>query len=282
MSILSEFKTGLQAFSEAMSFIRKNRLRHYFIYPLALSILYWLGGYQIIDSITQWVSDSIYGRLDLEPRQVEEGTFSFFWSILETMKGWYNDGYTAILSFVVRIMMWILLFVVGKYLLLAALSPVLALLSEKSEEILTGNRIPFNLGQFIKDVGRGVLVALRNLFAELGMLTLLWLGTFIIPILAPLTVILAFLISSFYYGFSMIDYINERDRKGLRESFQFIRNHRGLTIALGLGIAAGMAVPLIGFIIASFVSILGAVAAVIAIKVPKEINESQNKDVYIT
>ncbi len=282
MSLLSEFKTGLQAFSGAMSFILKNRLRHYFIYPLILSILYWFGGYQVIDTLTQWVSDSIYGKLDLEPRQVEEGTFSFFWSIVETMKGWYNDGYTAILSFVVRIMMWILLFVVGKYLLLASLSPVLALLSEKSEEILTGKRIPFHVGQFIKDVGRGVLVALRNLFAELGMLTLLWITTFIIPILAPLTLILAFLISSFYYGFSMIDYINERDKKGLRESFQFMRDHRGLSIALGVGIAAGMAIPLIGFIIASFVSILGAVAAVIAIKTPPQINESQHKDAYIT
>jgi len=282
MSLFSEFKSGLSAFSEAMSFIRKNRLRHYFIYPLVLSILYWIGGYQAIDTLTQSVSDSIYGRLDLEPRKVEEGTFSFFWSIVETMKGWYNDGYTAILSFVVRIMMWILLFVVGKYILLAALSPVLALLSEKSEEILTGKQTPFNVGQLIKDVGRGILVALRNFFAELGMLTLLWLTTFIIPIFAPLTLILAFVISSFYYGFSMIDYINERDRKGLRESFRFMRQHRGLTIALGIGIAAGMAIPLIGFIVASFISILGAVAAVIAIKLPSEINDSQNKDVYIT
>lgn len=282
MTLIKELKIGLRAFTEAMSFIRRNKLRHYFIYPLVLSILYWVGGYQIVDGITQWVSDSIHGRLDLDQREVEEGTFSFFWSIVETMKGWYNDGYTVILSLVVRIVMWLLLFVMGKYFLLACLSPVLALLSEKSEEIATGKHFPFKAGQFLKDVARGVLVAIRNLFAELGLLSLLWIVTFMIPILAPISVVLSFLISSFYYGFSMIDYVNERDRKGLRESFQFMRDHRGLAIALGVGIAAGMMLPLIGFIIASFVSILGVVAAVIAIKgIQNAETEPRKKDALI-
>lgn len=282
MALISDFKTGLKAFSEAMHFIREHKLRHYFIYPLVLSVLYWIGGYQIIDGITQWVSDSIHGRLDLEPRQVEDGTFSFFWSIVETMKGWYNDGYTVILTLIVRIVMWVLLFVVGKYVMLASLSPVLALLSERCDEIVSGKRYPFKLGQFLKDIGRGILVAVRNLFAELGMLSLLWVFTFIIPLLAPVSIVLAFVISAFYYGFSMIDYIHERDRMSLRESFQFMRDHRGLAIALGVGIAAGMMIPLIGFIIASFISILGVVAAVIAIKRPSLPIETTKQDVQIT
>jgi CysZ protein len=182
------------------------------------------------------------------------------------MKGWYNDGYTVILTLIVRIVMWVLLFVVGKYVMLAALSPVLALLSERCDEIISGKEWPFDTVQFLKDIGRGILVAIRNLFAELGLLSILWVLTFIIPILAPVTVAMAFIISAFYYGFSMIDYIHERDRMGLKESFQFMRDHRGLAIALGIGIAAGMMIPVIGFIIASFVSILGVVAAVIAIK----------------
>ena len=198
------------------------------------------------------------------------------------MKGWYNDGYSVILTLIVRIVMWVLLFVVGKYVMLASLSPVLALLSERCDEIVSGKRFPFKLGQFLKDIGRGILVALRNLFAELGMLSLLWVFTFVIPILAPVTIVLAFVISAFYYGFSMIDYIHERDRMGLRKSFQFMRDHRGLAIALGVGIAAGMMIPLIGFIIASFISILGAVAAVIAIKRPALAIEPEKQDLHTT
>ena len=114
------------------------------------------------------------------------------------------------------------------------------------------------------------------------MLSLLWVFTFVIPILAPVTIVLAFVISAFYYGFSMIDYIHERDRMGLRESFQFMRDHRGLAIALGVGIAAGMMIPLIGFIIASFISILGAVAAVIAIKRPALAIEHEKQDLHTT
>ncbi len=47
-----------------------------------------------------------------------------------------------------------------------------------------------------------------------------------------------------------------------------------MTVALGLGIALGMTIPVIGFIIASFTSIIGAVAAVLA---TSEKNKSMNE-----
>jgi len=206
----------------------------------------------------------IYGRFDIEPSVVEEGTMSFFWSAVETMKGWYNDGYTVVIGLLIRLAMWLLMLITSKYVLLAMLSPVLALISERTEEILTGHKTPFHLGQLIKDALRGILVASRNFAAELGLLLVIWILTLAMPLIAPITALLSLLISSFYYGFSMLDYINERRKRGLSEGFRFIRERRGLSIALGLGIALGMSVPVIGFIIASFVSVVGAVAAVLA------------------
>ena len=44
---------------------------------------------------------------------------------------------------------------------------------------------------------------------------------------------LTFAIGFFYYGFSFIDYINERRRLDIDQSIHFIRNHRGLAIAIG-------------------------------------------------
>jgi len=44
---------------------------------------------------------------------------------------------------------------------------------------------------------------------------------------------LTFFIGFFYYGFSFIDYINERRRLEVHESIFFIRQHRGLAIGIG-------------------------------------------------
>jgi CysZ protein len=270
MEIIKGFRVGLKAFFDAIGFIFRNRLAHYFIYPLVLSILYWIGGLNLIGELVQHISDTINGRFDIEPSAVEEGKFSFLWELWETLKGWYNNGYTVIIGLLIRLAMWLLLLMVSKYILLAVLSPVLALLSERTEEIVTGNKYPFNLVQLIKDSSRGVLVAIRNLFAELGLLLILWIITLFLPFLAPFSAIISLLLGAFYYGFSMIDYINERRKMGLKEGFSYIRSKRGMTIALGLGIALGMTIPVIGFIIASFTSIIGAVAAVLAIEERKE------------
>lgn len=264
MGLIKDFKIGLRAFFDAMGFIRQNKLTHFFIYPLVLSILFWIGGLNLIGELVNWVSDAAYGRFDIEPTEVETGTFSFLWEMWETLKGWYNEGYIVILALMIRLVMWLVMLIFSKYLLLAILSPVLALLSERAEEIQTGRKYPFSIPQLIKDSFRGIMVAMRNFFAELIMLILLWVITLMMPLLAPISAFLSLLIGSFYYGFSMIDYINERKKMSMSDGFSYIRGRRGLAIALGLGIALGMSIPGIGFIIASFVSILGAVAAVIA------------------
>ena len=45
---------------------------------------------------------------------------------------------------------------------------------------------------------------------------------------------LIILIASYYYGFSFLDYINERRRRNVSESIIFIRKHSGLAISIGL------------------------------------------------
>lgn len=262
-AFLSDVRIGLKALSSAYAFMRIHKLRHYFLYPLILSILFWVIGLQLIEQWVDVVSEYIHGRWDLGLGSVRGNPEqSFIAEAWESIKAFYNDGYTVVLSFIIRIVMWILLILVGKYVMLALLSPVLALLSERSEEIITGRNYPFNLKQFLMDILRGVLVAMRNLVAELLMLSVLWICTLLLPVLAPVNAIIAFGISAFYYGFSMLDYVSERQRLSLSESFRKIRSRRGLSIALGVGVGIGLLVPVVGFIIASFTSIVSVVAAV--------------------
>ena len=50
------------------------------------------------------------------------------------------------------------------YIVVIILSPILALLSERIEKIITGNKYKFSFKQLINDIRRGIQIALRNIF----------------------------------------------------------------------------------------------------------------------
>jgi CysZ protein len=115
------------------------------------------------------------------------------------------------------------------------LSPLLAILSEKTEEILTGNKYKFNLKQLIIDVKRGIGIAIRMLIAETILAYIIW-GEIIAPILGVnnfIVGLVTLIIGFYFYGFAYIDYINERLRLSIRESWRFMKKHAGLAIAIG-------------------------------------------------
>ena len=89
----------------------------------------------------------------------------------------------------------------AKYLVVIILSPLLAHLSQKTEQILTGNKYRFNLEQLIKDIRRGIRIALRNLIRQYFFFLLIFLISFIgweDPKSAPIFY-LVFIISFYYY-----------------------------------------------------------------------------------
>ena len=45
---------------------------------------------------------------------------------------------------------------------------------------------------------------------------------------------LIYAIAFYYYGFSFIDYVNERQKLNMDESVQFVRQNRGLAVAIGM------------------------------------------------
>lgn len=244
----------------------QHKLILWFIFPLLISGIMFYGGATLIGSAADQVEVWTNEYLQLEPDPVEEGRAKSFWNFWETCKEWINAGSSSFLKILSSILLWLLMAIMMKYVLLILMSPVLAFLSEKVEEKLTGNSYPFRVDRFIKDVLRGVLVALRNFFFEFGMVILIWSLfwslSLIFPIVAPITIIITVGVSAYYYGFSMIDYVNERRRLSMGDSARFVRAYKGIALAIGIFIVIGMKVPLLGFIFASFASMLGAVAAV--------------------
>ena len=147
-----------------------------------------------------------------------------------------------------------------KYVVLIVMSPVLALLSEKVDGILTNREFPFDMKRFINDVLRGVILALRNLAIEFCILFGLFLLSFI-PVLGWIAPILMLIVEFFFFGFSMIDYSNERRRMSVSESTKFIMNNKGLAIANGGVFYALLLIPVVGIMIGPTYGVVAATLA---------------------
>lgn len=121
------------------------------------------------------------------------------------------------------------------YIVVVMLSPILSLLSEKIEEKITGNKYVFNFKQLVHDVIRGMKIALRNIMWEYFFIVLvLGLSSFFdAQIKAILIFSIPMLFGFYFYGFSFLDYINERRRLNIQQSVYFVSQHRGLAVSIG-------------------------------------------------
>lgn len=121
------------------------------------------------------------------------------------------------------------------YIVVILLSPITALLSERVEKIITGNKYNFSFRQLIHDIKRGVRIAFRNMFWEyFFVIIIMGLAAFFGGNLKDI-VLFSFpvAIGFYFYGFAFIDYINERRRLNIQQSVYFVSKHKGLAIAIG-------------------------------------------------
>lgn len=205
MQFFKHFWIGLKSYWDALSFIKTHKLYWYWFIPATLMLgIYWVGA-----------------RIHMH-RPLRE---------IETV----NDIVWHLIYVLIEVSIAILLMKFAKYLVVILLSPMIAHLSQKSEKILTGNRYPFNFKLLVHDVKRGIRIATRNLMWEYFFFLII----FIVSVFgwenpkdSPIFY-LTFIIGFYYYGFSFLDYINERRRLTMDESIIFVRKHRGLAIAIG-------------------------------------------------
>ncbi len=177
------------------------------------------------------------------------------------LKAVVNGARDVLVWVVLKLATFWLVGLLGKYVVLVLLSPLMAYASERTEELLSGTGTPFQLGRWLREMWRGVVMALRNGAVEIGMTLLAWSATLFLPVLAPVTALLLWGVSCWFYGFSMFDYIHERQGLGLGASVRAARRRRGLILANGMLFNLLMKVPVLGMMTAP---LLGAVGAVLA------------------
>ena len=205
MRFLRNTLIGFRAYYKAFRFIVEHKLYWYICIPAVLMIGIYQIGYMIQRHAPQTSATNM------------------------------NEIVWYMIRLLIEISISILLMRFAKYLVVILLSPLLSHLSQKVEFLLTGNQYVFDFQQLIHDVKRGFRIAIRNIMWEYFFFLII----FIVAKLgwkeaedSPMFYLI-FVIGFFYYGFSFLDYINERLRLTMDESVQFARRNRGLAVAIG-------------------------------------------------
>ncbi|MBV9963839.1 MAG: EI24 domain-containing protein [Parafilimonas sp.] len=250
--MLKEIIIAIQGYYKAHHFIREHKLWKWIIIP------------GIIYTVLFVVSMYFFG--------LTANSFIEWLSLKTGLKTWLDKNGTGFLGFLFAfggVMLWVIqmlfYFSLFKYIWLIVGSPVFAYLSEKTASITENKEFVFNSNQFIKDVFRGIKIALRNcLWQSVYMISILLLS--LIPIVGWLMPLLAVLVECYYYGFSMLDYSFERKKITASESIYFIGNHKGIAIGNGLMFYMIQLLPVVGWVLAPAYAVVAATLSLHQIK----------------
>lgn len=259
--MLKEIVIAIESYFKAHRFIRQHRLWKWILIPgiiytlLFIVSMYFFG--KSANNFIEWIANITHAS------------------------SWLHKSNNKLLSFLfvfAGVILWLILmlfyFSLFKYVWLIVGSPVFAYLSEKTEAILEEREYPFNLSQLMKDIVRGITIALRNtLWQTVYTVSILILS--LVPLIGWATPILALLTECYYYGFSMLDYSCERRRMTTAESIDYIGNHRGLAIGNGMVFYLMHILPVIGWILAPAYAVIAATLSMIEVKGGKNVPVSK-------
>jgi len=242
--LLKEIIIAFQSFGEANIFIRQHKMLKWIIIPGIIYTLLFIVAMILFarsaNDAVSWLSR----QLRIEPwLQQERNAFLAFIFVMA--------------GIMLRLVLFLFYFSLFKYLILIIGSPVFAYLSEKTEALIEEKDYPFNLGQLLKDMLRGITLAIRNtLWQTVYTIAILFLG--LIPLVGWAAPIFALFIECYYYGFSMLDYSCERHKLSPAESINYIGAHKGLAIGNGIVFYLMHLVPIIGWVLAPAYAVVAA------------------------
>jgi CysZ protein len=158
---------------------------------------------------------------------------------------------------IIQLVFILFYFSLFKFLFLIIGSPLFAYLSEKTASIMENREFPFSFAQILKDIARGIRLALRNAFWQsVYVLTILILS--FVPFIGWFTPLFALLVECFYLGFSMLDYSSERNKWSPSQSVAFIGDHKGLAIGNGIVFYLMHTIIVAGWILAPSYAVVAA------------------------
>jgi len=261
MNLFSNLIIAISSYGSAIEFVFKNKMKRYFLWPIVLNILFFTTGFHFLGELSENLLIWTEHFIDFEN-----------WNF------WGSDFLSKTAHFVLWIVLKIVIFLVlaflGGHVVLILMSPILAIVSERTEQVLEGSNYPLTYKQLVIDIARGIRISIRNFAFEILFIILLF-GLSFVPILGFGSSPILVLVSAYYYGFSFIDYNLERKKFSVSESVNYMKKNRGIVIGNGLLFAFILTIPFIGVALSSFVAIISAVAATITLH-KKNLKERTN------
>ncbi len=221
VQILSVFKYFVKTFIELRSEAAKYIFYTGIIALLLLSILLW-GIWKFSGLAGDYLSQSI-------PWEWAQNSMMF--------------------SVVIGISVIVLSWIVFKYILLMALSPLLSIISEKLEIRIQGH----NSGRgfsLTASAARGIRINTRNIIKEIIMTFLLLIAS-LVPGINLVALGLLFLVQAYFAGFGIMDFYLERHYT-FRESIGVVYSNKWAAIAIGSIFTALLFIPILGVLVAPY------------------------------
>lgn len=242
--MLKEIITAIQAYFQTHRFIIKHRLWKWIFIPgLIYALLFCVGIYFF------WKSSNYAIDFMLLKTGVKD------W-IQKMQNGWLS-WFIIFAQLMLHMVLMLFYFSLFKYLFLIIGSPLFAYLSEKTEAIMEGKDFPFSFTQLIKDIVRGIRIALRNMLWQTVYAVSIFILAFI-PVIGWITPLIALMVECYYLGFSMLDYSCERHKLSTSQSIAFIGKHKGLAIGNGMIFYLMHLIPFLGWVLAPGYAVIAA------------------------
>lgn len=248
--MLKEIIISIQSYMQAHQFIVKHRMWKWILIPGLIYTLLFMGGIYLF-----WTSSNTAIEFIL----VQTGVKSW----LDKMQDSWINLLFIIGQVILRLVLLFFYFSLFKFLFLIIGSPLFAYLSEKTESIMEGKDYPFQFSQFIKDVVRGIRIALRNLLWQTVYVVSILILSFI-PLFGWIAPLVALLVECYYFGFSMLDYSSERNKLSASQSIEFIGRHKGLAIGNGMVFYIMHLLPFVGWLLAPSYAVIAATISLLS------------------
>ena len=237
MKVFQDISLGILSYVEAAKIIFKSYIWLAFSIPALLSVGLFFGGDILVDYLGEALKEFDLSQLDEESgaQYLRIGILSFFVYVSKYMT---------------------------KYMVLGLLAPLLTMLSTQVEFQMTGNRYPFRLRFYIDDVRRAITIIIRNMLYQILVMGIFFGITFIYSLPSIVNEVVYFIVSFYFYGFSFMDYTNERRRLSVADSVRFTRSHIGAAFALGSIYGGLWYIPYAGVVIAPIFAVVAGTVVV--------------------
>lgn len=227
--MISGIIDGASSYIDSFGIIKKYKLWKYVLLSglvsLGLGLLIFYTVWNSADSVGDWISG--FYKWELGRSYVER----------------FLDYFAGGLMFVISFLLY-------KYIIMVIVSPFMSMMSEEIERQESVHYIPqsFAITKMIRDLLRGLRIAISNLTRELSLTLLIFIVGFF-PLMTIITPVLLFLVQAYYAGFGNIDYFLER-HTNVRASRQFVKRNKGLAIGNGAIFLLILFIPVVGLFLA--------------------------------